>query len=155
MNDDELSELYQEVIMEHNRHPRHYGVLANANHQASGFNPLCGDRINLRLHVDKDDNITAIMFEGNGCAISIASASLLTEMLHGKQVSEAYALFERFHEVLTGQIANNASLGKLSVLAGVSAFPARVKCATLAWHTLKAALADDTAPVSTETGHGS
>lgn len=150
---DELNELYQEVIMEHNRHPRNYGVLANANHQAAGFNPLCGDRINLKLHIDEDDKITAIMFEGNGCAISIASASLLTEMLQGKQVAEAYALFEQFHEVLTGKIANTPSLGKLSVLAGVRTFPARVKCATLAWHTLKAALTDEAAPVSTETGH--
>ena len=155
MNHDELSELYQEVIMEHNHHPRNYGVLANANHQASGFNPLCGDRINLKLFVDKDDKITTIMFEGNGCAISIASASLLTEMVQGKPVAEAYALFEQFHELLTGKTVNKASVGKLAVLAGVNAFPARVKCATLAWHTLKAALADDASTVSTETGHES
>lgn len=151
MNDD-LMELYQEVIMEHNRHPRNYGALANANRQASGFNPLCGDKIHLKLHIDGDNKITAVMFEGSGCAISIASASLLTEILQGKTVTEAYALFEQFHELLTGH-PTDIPLGKLAVFAGVNAFPARVKCATLAWHTLKAALLNNNTIVSTETGH--
>ncbi|MCD6045621.1 MAG: system FeS assembly protein NifU family [Gammaproteobacteria bacterium] len=151
MNDD-LMELYQEVIMEHNRHPRNYGVLAHANREASGFNPLCGDKIHLKLQVDNDHKITAAMFEGSGCAISIASASLLTEILQGKMVAEAYTLFEQFHELLTGH-PTDIPLGKLAVFAGVSAFPARVKCATLAWHTLKAALLNNNAIVSTETGH--
>ena len=149
---DELMELYQEVIMEHNNRPRNYGVLAEANHHAAGFNPSCGDRINLRLKVNDNDKITDIMFEGNGCAISIASASLLTEAVKGRNVAEAYALFEQFHEALTGH-AHKTSLGKLDVLSGVRTFPARVKCATLAWHTLKAALNEDTIPVSTEEGH--
>lgn len=151
MNDD-LMELYQEVIMEHNRHPRNYGVLTNANREASGFNPLCGDKIHLKLHIDTDNKITAVMFEGSGCAISIASASLLTEILQGKTVAEAYTLFEQFHELLTGH-PTDIPLGKLAVFAGVNAFPARVKCATLAWHTLKAALLNNHVIVSTETGH--
>jgi nitrogen fixation NifU-like protein len=151
MNDD-LMELYQEVIMEHNRHPRNYGVLAHANREASGFNPLCGDKIHLKLLVTADNTITAVMFEGSGCAISIASASLLTEILHDKTVTEAYSLFEQFHELLTGH-STGATLGKLTVFAGVNAFPARVKCATLAWHTLKAALLNNNVIVSTETGH--
>lgn len=152
MNDD-LMELYQEVIMEHNRHPRNYGILADANREASGFNPLCGDKIHLKLHIDADNKISAVMFEGSGCAISIASASLLTEILHGKTIAEAYALFEQFHELLTGHPTEGIPLGKLAVFAGVSAFPARVKCATLAWHTLKAALLNNNVIVSTETGH--
>ncbi len=151
MNDD-LIELYQEVIMEHNRNPRNYGVLANANREASGFNPLCGDKIHLKLHIAADNTITAVMFEGSGCAISIASASLLTEILHRKTVAEAYTLFEQFHELLTGH-PSDIPLGKLAVFAGVNAFPARVKCATLAWHTLKAALLNNNVIVSTETGH--
>ncbi len=152
MNDD-LMELYQEVIMEHNRNPRNYGVLANANRAAAGFNPLCGDKINLKLHIDSENKITAVMFEGSGCAISIASASLLTETLRGKTVAEAYTLFEQFHALLTGHPTEGIPLGKLAVFAGVNAFPTRVKCATLAWHTLKAALLNNNTTVSTETGH--
>ncbi len=149
---DELAELYQELIMEHNRHPRHYGVLAPCTHQAAGFNPLCGDQIKLRLQIE-NDLIMALMFEGKGCAISIASASLLTEALEGKSLAEAHELFTLFHETLTGQPESShhsARLGKLAALIGVQAFPSRVKCATLAWHTLEAALANKDTPVSTE-----
>lgn len=152
MNDD-LMELYQEVIMEHNHHPRNYGILTDANREASGFNPLCGDKIHLTLHIDAENQITRARFEGSGCAISIASASLLTETLQGKTVTEAMALFGQFHELLTESPSQNKPLGKLAVFAGVKAFPARVKCATLAWHTLKAALLNNNAIVSTETGH--
>ncbi|HEX8011581.1 MAG TPA: SUF system NifU family Fe-S cluster assembly protein [Casimicrobiaceae bacterium] len=146
----ELRDLYQDVILDHYRRPRNYGALADANRRAEGFNPLCGDRLTLHVRV-KDGTIEEASFEGTGCAISTASASLLTESIKGKTEREAEALFERFRDlVMRDDGAAHASLGKLEALAGVREFPVRVKCATLAWHTLRAALAGAREPVSTE-----
>jgi len=136
----DLSELYQEVILDHNRRPRNFRVLENATHHAEGHNPLCGDRLELFLTVD-DDVITDVGFQGSGCAISRASASMMTDCLKGCPVADACALFARFHRMVTTPIdVEVEDLGKLSSLAGVREFPVRVKCASLAWHTLKAAL---------------
>jgi nitrogen fixation NifU-like protein len=136
----DLTDLYQEVILDHNRRPRNFRVLENATHHAEGYNPLCGDRLSLFLTLD-GDVITDVGFQGSGCAISKASASLMTDSLKGRAVSDARALFERFHRMVTTppDVAVE-DLGKLSALAGVREFPVRVKCASLAWHTLKAAL---------------
>ena len=148
MND--LRGLYQEVIFDHYRKPRNCHVLDCANHKADGFNPLCGDRVTVYLKV-ADGVIEDLSFEGTGCAISTASASLMTETLKGKKVAEVEHLFDDFHQMVTGADAvPHADLGKLEALAGVREFPARVKCATLAWHTLHAALKDQAIPVSTE-----
>lgn len=145
-----LRDLYQEVIVDHGRRPRNFGPLPEASHQAEGFNPLCGDRLTLRLQV-VDGVIAEARFEGVGCAISTASASLMTEALHGRRVDEAETLFAAFHAMLTGAgQAPPAGLGKLEVLAGVREFPSRIKCATLAWHTLQAALHAAGGPVKTE-----
>ncbi|HMF62060.1 MAG TPA: SUF system NifU family Fe-S cluster assembly protein [Vicinamibacterales bacterium] len=136
----ELTDLYQEVILDHNRRPRNFRTIASPSHHAEGYNPLCGDRLKLYVQVN-GDTITDVAFEGSGCAISKASASLMTDALKGKTVSEANSLFERFHRVVTTPPDQPVEdLGKLSVLAGVREFPVRVKCASLAWHTLKAAL---------------
>ncbi len=136
----DLSDLYQEVILDHNRRPRNFGVLADATHHAEGYNPLCGDRLSLFLKLD-GDVITDVAFEGSGCAISKASASLMTDSLKGRDVATARALFDRFHRMVTTAPDREVEdLGKLSALAGVREFPVRVKCASLAWHTLKAAL---------------
>jgi nitrogen fixation protein NifU and related proteins len=138
----DLSDLYQEVILDHNRSPRNYGSLADANRTADGYNPLCGDRLKLYVRVD-GDRIAAIAFEGSGCAISKASASLMTDAVKGLTVGEAGILFDRVHAMLTAppdEPPAGADLGKLAVLSGVRRFPIRVKCASLAWHTLKAAL---------------
>jgi nitrogen fixation protein NifU and related proteins len=136
----DLTDLYQEVILDHNRRPRNFHVLAGATHQAEGYNPLCGDRLELFLTVD-GEVITDVGFQGSGCAISKASASLMTDCLKGCQVAEASALFDRFHRMVTAAPdAEVEDLGKLSAFAGVRAFPVRVKCASLAWHTLRAAL---------------
>jgi nitrogen fixation protein NifU and related proteins len=136
----DLTDLYQEVILDHNRRPRNFRTIASPSHHAEGYNPLCGDRLNLYVQVS-GDTITDVAFEGSGCAISKASASLMTDALKGKTVSEANSLFERFHRVVTTPPDQPVEdLGKLSVLAGVREFPVRVKCASLAWHTLKAAL---------------
>lgn len=142
----DLDELYQSVILEHNRSPRNFRKLDDANRHAEGNNPLCGDRIEVWAKVE-GDRITEVTFEGAGCAISKASASLMTTTVRGKTIAEAEALFERFHELVTGRIAREAAgtLGKLAVFSGVAAFPIRVKCATLSWHALKAALADSAA----------
>lgn len=146
----DLRDLYQEVILDHGRRPRNFGPLAGANRHAEGFNPLCGDRLTLHLKVE-DGVIREARFEGSGCAISTASASLMTEALKGRSEAEAEAMFGAFHDMLTGpEGAEAAPLGKLEVLAGVREFPTRVKCATLAWHTLDAALHRSGAPVSTE-----
>jgi nitrogen fixation NifU-like protein len=152
----ELSELYQETIIDHYRRPRNFGAPPAFTHRAEGFNPLCGDRVTVYLNI-VDDVIQDVRFEGNGCAISTASASLMTEALKGKPASEAEPLFERMHALLTGSGEDQApGIGKLAVLSGVRAFPTRIKCATLAWHTLHAALQDQgsqhnqTTPVSTE-----
>ena len=139
----ELTDLYQEVILDHNRRPRNFHALANASHRAEGYNPLCGDRLTLYLSVS-EGVITEAAFEGAGCAISKASASMMTEPLKGKTLAEADALFQRFHRMVTTPPDQPVEdMGKLSSLAGVREFPIRVKCASLAWHTFKAALAND------------
>ena len=148
----DLRDLYQEVILEHSKAPRNYRELKEADHKAEGYNPLCGDRFTVYLHLD-GDSIRDISFQGSGCAISKASASMMTQSLKGKTRAEAEALFEKFHNVVTGHAEANgseANLGKLSVFSGVSEFPTRVKCATLAWHTLQAALEGKQEAVSTE-----
>lgn len=146
----ELRELYQELIFDHYKRPRNRQELAGANRRAEGHNPLCGDRITVYLKVE-NGIIGDVAFEGDGCAIATASASLMTEALKGKSVSDVAHLFEGFHDMVTDSNASaHPELGKLEVLAGVREFPARVKCATLAWHTLNAALKQQRAPVSTE-----
>jgi len=140
----DLRDLYQEVIIDHGRRPRNFGELKPADREADGFNPLCGDKLHLALTLDRDI-VTDVKFTGSGCAISMASASLMTETLKGKPVSEAERLFDEFTAMVTveeGARERAAELGKLGVLAGVREYPARVKCATLAWHTLDAALKD-------------
>jgi nitrogen fixation NifU-like protein len=133
----ELQELYQQVILDHNRRPRNYRVIENSR-RSEGYNPLCGDRITVFLRVE-DGAIADVSFQGSGCAISKASASLMTESLKGRTLAEAESLIARFHDLVTGA-AEAPDLGKLAVLGGVRQFPARVKCASLAWHTLKAAV---------------
>lgn len=134
----DLSDLYQDVILDHNKRPRNFGKLADANRVIEGFNPLCGDRITLYLRVE-DDIIQDISFEGNGCAISTASASLMTEGVKGKRVGEAEHLFQDVHDMLTGK-GVPPCIGKMEALSGVQEFPSRVKCATMAWHSLHNAL---------------
>ncbi|MEQ1620707.1 MAG: Fe-S cluster assembly sulfur transfer protein SufU [Methylococcales bacterium] len=148
---EDLRDLYQEVIFDHNRNPRNFRVMDNADRQVEGFNPLCGDRLTLFLKMD-GDVITDASFQGSGCAISTASVSLMTEIVKGKTEAEADELFRKFHEMTTGkeEHINLEALGKLAVLAGVREYPARVKCATLAWHTLEAALKNEASAVSTE-----
>ncbi|HUB20697.1 MAG TPA: SUF system NifU family Fe-S cluster assembly protein [Acidobacteriaceae bacterium] len=146
----ELRDLYQEVILEHSKAPRNYKALAGANHKAEGYNPLCGDRFTVYLEMD-GDRIREIGFQGAGCAISKASASMMTQSVKGKTKEEAEKIFHRFHELVTGHShGDEAELGKLAVFSGVSEFPVRVKCATLAWHTLEAALEGKQEKVSTE-----
>jgi nitrogen fixation protein NifU and related proteins len=135
----ELNDLYRDVILDHNRHPRNFGALEPADASVEGFNPMCGDRLTLRLRLS-DDTISDIKFEGQGCAISTASASLMTEAVKGKTRAEALALFERVHQLLTDDAASGQELGKLAALSGVREYPARVKCASLCWHTLSSAL---------------
>ena len=139
----DLTDLYQEVILDHNRRPRNFHALADASHTAEGYNPLCGDRLTLYLRVS-GDTIEDVSFEGAGCAISKASASLMTDAVKGRTRAEAQALFERFHRMVTTPPDQPVEeMGKLSSLAGVREFPVRVKCASLAWHTLKAAFNND------------
>jgi nitrogen fixation protein NifU and related proteins len=147
----ELRDLYQEVILDHYKRPRNFGPLEGADHKADGHNPLCGDRVTIYIVMDQDV-IRDIRFEGEGCAISTASASLMTEILQGKTLAEVEALFGEFHEMLTGDPSQpaNPAQGKLAVFSGVREFPARVKCATLSWHTLQAALKEQKEPISTE-----
>ena len=149
MND--LRELYQEVILDHNKRPRNFRELEGADRHADGYNPLCGDKLALYLNLD-GDVIADAAFLGSGCAISKASASLMTDAIKGKTVAEARQLFDRFHEMVTGadDPVEPEALGKLAVLSGVRDFPTRVKCASLAWHTLCAAMDDAHEPVSTE-----
>jgi len=144
----ELRDLYQEVIFDHCRQPRNYGQLGHANRKAEGYNPLCGDKVKVYLQVENGVIIDA-RFEGSGCAISTASASLMTEVVKGKTKQQALDLLNRFHDLVTGA-ATATDLGKLAALAGVREFPQRVKCATLAWHTMKAALENVTEAVTTE-----
>ncbi len=149
----DLQELYQSVILDHNRKPRNFGVLPGADHRAEGKNPLCGDQVQVEL-VMEDDIIREVKFTGHGCAISRASASLMTAAVKGKSRADTDALFHRFHALVLGQDKGTGpDLGPLVVFSGVSRFPVRVKCASLAWHTLQAALESETAvvaPVSTE-----
>ncbi len=149
---EDLRDLYQEVIFDHNRNPRNFRVMDDANRKVDGFNPLCGDRLTLFLKIDPEHIIQDASFQGSGCAISTASVSLMTEIVKGKTEQEAEQLFQAFHEMTTGQDenVNREAVGKLAVLAGVREYPARVKCATLAWHTLDAALKNQATSVSTE-----
>jgi len=137
----DLGDLYQEVILDHNRQPRNFGALPGANRKAEGFNPLCGDRVTVQVEM-RDGVVQDIRFQGSGCAISKASASMMTESMKGRTRAQAEALFQEFHRLLTGDAAapDPAALGKLVVFSGVREFPIRVKCATLAWHTLRSAL---------------
>lgn len=148
----ELSDLYQEVILDHNKSPRNYRKCENCNHDSEGFNPLCGDHIWVYIDLE-NDLIKDISFQGSGCAISKSSASLMTSILKGKTKKEAEELFEKFHDVVTSKIGSEqdlAGLGKLAVFSGVRDYPARVKCASLAWHTMLNALKDSGSVAVTE-----
>ena len=141
----ELSELYQQVILDHNKKPRNFHKLDNANRKADGYNPLCGDQLSVYLHVE-GDQVQDVSFEGSGCAISKASASMMTQAVKGKSKQDAEALFNEFHRMATGELDEESepnNLGKLKIFAGVRDFPARVKCATLSWHTMHAALNEE------------
>ena len=147
----DLRELYQEVILDHNKHPRNFRELDGADRHADGYNPLCGDRLAVYVNFD-GDVVSDVSFLGSGCAISKASASLMTEAIRGKTLAEVQQLFREFHQMVTNHDASvdDARLGKLAVLAGVRDYPTRVKCASLAWHTLRAACDDTHEPVTTE-----
>lgn len=148
----DLRELYQEVILDHHKKPRNFRKPEGANKKAEGFNPLCGDKITVYLKVE-NGIVQDVGFVGSGCAISTASASMMTECLKGKTEEQIQAIFGRFHDLVTGKIPSDAdpeAMGKLAVFAGVRDYPVRVKCATLCWHTLRAALADNTETVATE-----
>jgi nitrogen fixation NifU-like protein len=148
MTDHALRELYQEVILDHSRHPRHFGALDSASHKAEGYNPLCGDRVTVYLQLGADGRVTDIKFEGKGCAISQASASMMTEMLLGRTQTEADTLMQGFLHLVRGEDASGLSEDdreRLEVLGGLSEFPMRVKCATLAWHTYKNAVEEGAA----------
>ena len=151
----DLRELYQDIILDHGRHPRNFRAIENPTHVANGHNPLCGDRVTVYLTLD-GDRITDVSFQGRGCAISTAAASLMTEVLMGKTITDARSLFARFHARVTGGEPADLpeplvdEMDRLEPLTGVKAFPARVKCATLSWHALEAALKGDGRPVKTE-----
>lgn len=146
---DELRTLYQEVILDHYKHPRNFGPLEPHDHEAKGFNPLCGDAVSVFLRIS-DGVVDDVSFEGQGCAISTASASLMTEAVKGKTIAEAEAMFDAFRKLVTGEDASGTDLGKLEVLAGVREYPVRIKCAILAWHALHSALVEGGAVVTTE-----
>ncbi|MGN6387849.1 MAG: Fe-S cluster assembly sulfur transfer protein SufU [Verrucomicrobiota bacterium] len=146
---DELQDLYQQVIIDHSRHPRNYRKIDQASQTAEGHNPLCGDRVTVYLVVD-NGVITDVSFQGEGCAISKASASLMTEILKGKSISEAKATFDQFHDLIAHGKGDMEELGKLAAFAGVNRFPARVKCAILPWHAIAATLQGEDKVVSTE-----
>jgi nitrogen fixation NifU-like protein len=147
----DLDDLYQEVILDHNKSPRNFRVMSEANRKAEGYNPLCGDHVTVYLRLE-DGLIQDISFQGSGCAISKASASMMTAELKGKNESAAHELFENVHKMLTGEAGAEEAdrMGKLAILSGVCKFPARVKCASLAWHTMKAAMQAEHDVVSTE-----
>jgi nitrogen fixation NifU-like protein len=145
----DLKDLYREVVLDHNRSPRNFGRLEPADAEADGHNPLCGDRLHLTLRLT-DDRLAELRFEGHGCAISVASASLMSEAVKGRSRAEIDRLYDEVHAMLTGRAQPPAHIGKLAALAGVSEFPARVKCASLCWHTLHAALERAKSTVSTE-----
>ena len=150
---DDLRDLYQSVILDHNKKPRNFGKLEDASASADGHNPLCGDKLTVYLVIDDDDRVSDIRFEGMGCAISTASASIMTELVKGKTKAEIEAIFEGFHDLVTsesGKPDDSPDLGKLAVFGGVREYPARVKCATLSWHTLQAALHGEAASATTE-----
>ena len=150
--DQELRELYQQVILDHNKSPRNYRVMENPTMEADGHNPLCGDTLHIYLTVE-DNIVKDVSFQGSGCAISKASASLMTSIIKGKTKEEAEELFSKFHDLVTGKLGENPDLGdfgKLAVFAGVQEFPVRVKCASLAWHTMKTALNKEDTTVTTE-----
>jgi len=147
MND--LRELYQEVILDHCKKPRNFHEMDEANRRLEGYNPLCGDKVTVYLQV-KDDLVQDVSFQGEGCAISTASASLMTELVKGKSLEESEVIFRRFQDLVTGKSDGSADMGKLAVFAGVGEFPMRVKCATLPWHTLRAALKQQDEAVTTE-----
>ncbi len=152
----ELGDLYQELILDHQKNPQNFGELEGANRHAEGFNPLCGDHVTVGLKVDGEGVIRDIRFQGSGCAISKASASLMTVALKGKSTADAERIFHGFHDMVTGKEPKPPKdFGKLKVFAGVREYPARVKCASLAWHTLEAALHDEKKVVSTDDGVGS
>jgi nitrogen fixation NifU-like protein len=147
----ELSELYQQVILDHNKKPRNFRVLAEANRRAEGYNPLCGDQLTVYMDLE-GDVVKDVSFEGSGCAISKASASMMTQAVKGKSLAEAETLFNEFHRMVTGELNEETEpnhLGRLTIFSGVRDFPARVKCATLSWHTMHAALKGEQV-VSTE-----
>jgi nitrogen fixation protein NifU and related proteins len=150
---DDLRELYQEVILDHGRRPRNLREIPAASRTAEGYNPLCGDRATVYVQLE-GDVVKDASFVGRGCSISTASASMMTEAVKGKTLAEAEALFESFHALVTGEAVPDGGpdLGKLAVFSGVSEFPARVKCASLAWHTLRSALNGEATPVTTESG---
>jgi nitrogen fixation NifU-like protein len=153
MQTDELRDLYRDLVLDHARAPRHFGKLDHATHSAQGINPLCGDKLRLYLDLDANETITDAAFEGSGCAISVASASLLTDTVIGLSSSDAIAFFDAVTAQLAGNEPRDGSrvdLGKLRALAGVRDYPSRVKCATLAWHALRSALQQDAAPATTE-----
>jgi nitrogen fixation NifU-like protein len=153
MHSDDVRDLYRDLILDHARSPRHFGKLEHMTHSAEGINPLCGDKLRLYLDVDANENIRNAAFEGSGCAISVASASLLTDAVIGLSANDAMAFFAAVTAQLSGDDSRDdrtVDLGKLRALAGVRDYPTRVKCATLAWHALKSALQQDTAPASTE-----
>jgi nitrogen fixation NifU-like protein len=145
----DLTELYQEVILDHNRRPRNFREIVSPSHHAEGYNPLCGDRITLYLTIE-DGVVKDAAFQGSGCAISTAAASMMTASVIGKPEGEVDALFHRVHAMLTEANGGAAEVGKLAVFAGVREFPSRIKCVTLAWHTLQAALSGVAEPVSTQ-----
>ena len=145
----DLRELYQQVILDHNKNPRNFKELPNATRKVDGYNPLCGDHYTVFLELD-GDTIKDISFTGNGCAISKSSASVMTSTVKGKRTGEAREMFDTFHKLVTGEAMPNADLGRLAAFSGVSEFPARVKCASLAWHTLHSALEGEQEVVSTE-----
>jgi nitrogen fixation protein NifU and related proteins len=150
--DAELRELYQQVILDHNKSPRNFRKMEGSNHDAEGYNPLCGDKIHIYLLLE-DGKIKDISFQGSGCAISKASASLMSTILKGKSIEEAEQFFDRFHDLITGRLGEDPlieDLGKMAVFAGVKEFPARVKCASLAWHTMLSALREEQEIVNTE-----
>lgn len=150
--DNELRELYQQVILDHNKAPRNFKKLEHSSHEAEGYNPLCGDKITIYVFLE-NDIVKDISFQGSGCAISKASASLMSSIVKGKPKAEAEELFNKFHDLITGKLGDNPDiedLGKLAVFAGVKEFPARVKCASLAWHTMISALNKNDKTVSTE-----
>ncbi len=144
----ELRALYQEMILDHGRRPRHFGAPASYTHKLEAYNPLCGDHLTLYATIE-DGEIKNVQFDGKGCAISVASASMMCDEVEHKCCNDAQDLYERFHQLVTGKAAAN-NVGRLEILAGVKDFPARVKCATLAWHTLDHMLRGDSEPVSTE-----